>query len=88
MWLVPQLTAFHQSQAEKRLAQYSCKIPLGNTLNNKGLRSVGYVLYNIATLFEASDWWEASICGKISIELPRDYLESSLGALILMARFL
>ena len=44
MWLVPQLTAFHQSQAEK-----STGIPLGNTLvlgslGNEGLKSVGYVL--------------------------------------------
>ena len=42
MWLVPQLTAFHQSQAEK-------SIPLGDTfglgsLENKGLKSVGYVI--------------------------------------------
>ena len=37
MWLVPQLTAFHQSQAEK-------SIPVGNTLENKGLKSVGYVI--------------------------------------------
>ena len=42
MWLVPQLTAFNQSQAEK-------SIPMGNTiglrqLENKGLKSVGYVL--------------------------------------------
>ena len=42
MWLVPQLTAFHQSQAEK-------SIPLGNTfgfrqLREQGLKSVGYVL--------------------------------------------
>ena len=31
MWLVPQLTAFHQSQAEKDLAEHSCAVPFGNT---------------------------------------------------------
>ena len=49
MWLVPQLTAFHQSQAEKSLAKALAKFPwvtplgLGG-LENKGLKSVGYVL--------------------------------------------
>ena len=38
MWLVPQLTAFHQSQAEKSLAEYFCLIPLGNTLGFRQLR--------------------------------------------------
>ena len=38
MWLVPQLTAFHQSQAEKSLAEHSCKIPLGNTFGFRQLK--------------------------------------------------
>ena len=32
MQLVPQLTAFHQSQTEKGLAEHSCLIPMGNIL--------------------------------------------------------
>ena len=60
MWLVPQLTAFHQSQAEK-------SIPLGNTfgcrqLREQRLEKCGVISYN-PTLFEASDWWKASNCG-------------------------
>ena len=38
MWLVPQLTAFHQSQAEKSLAEHSCYIPLSYTFGFRQLR--------------------------------------------------
>ena len=38
MWLVPQLTAFHQSEAEKSLAEHSCQNPLGNTFGFRQLR--------------------------------------------------
>ena len=49
LWLVPQLTAFHQSQAEKILAKVLAKLPLVTPLGlggleNKGLKSVGYVI--------------------------------------------
>ena len=61
MWLVAQLTAFHQSQAEK-------SIPLGNAFGFRQLREqrlkVWVMSYN-PTLFEASDWWKASNCGTI-----------------------
>ena len=38
MWRVPQLTAFHQSQAKRSLAEHSCLITLGNTLGFRQLR--------------------------------------------------
>ena len=49
MWLVPQLTAFHQSQPRKAWqsthAKYPCVTPLGlGSLENKGLKRVGYVI--------------------------------------------
>ena len=68
MWLVPQLTAFHQSQAEK-------SILLGNTFGFRQLREQRLekcglcpTMYN-PTLFEASDWWKGSNCGTSPITL-------------------
>ena len=48
MWLVPQLTAFHQSQKRRAwqstLAKYPWVTHFGlGSLENKGLKSVGYV---------------------------------------------
>ena len=62
LWLVPQLTAFHQSKTKKSLAVYSCSTPLDDTFvvyitYNK---NVGYVVNY--TLFEACGWLKAANC--------------------------